>query len=165
MKFARSKDLELKRCCEELCDSKEKCYEISLECAKKLKDNFGRVGAFSCEQKFIRGDPDGVIQWISGEVEAFNEILSDRGDFYAFAGARGAVSILEKVGCDHVEAVVQPEFVISAVDIKNSSAETSSLSGKFYSEVWIKGRREIADEAIRKNKKRISRRSRRGQKS
>jgi hypothetical protein len=26
------------------------------------------------------------------------------------------------------------------------------LSGKFYSEVWLKGGREIADEAIRKNK-------------
>jgi hypothetical protein len=68
---------------------KEKCYEISLECAKKLKDNFARVGAYSYEQKFICGDPDGVVQWISGEVEAFDEILSDRGDFCAFAGARG----------------------------------------------------------------------------
>jgi hypothetical protein len=75
--------------CDELRASKEKCYEISLECAKKLKDNFGRVGAFSSEQKFIRGDPDGVVQWISGEVEAFDEILSDQGDFCAFTGARG----------------------------------------------------------------------------
>jgi hypothetical protein len=69
MKFARSKDLELKRCCEELCDSKEKCYEISLECAKKLKDNFGRVGAFSCEQKFIRGDPDGLSSGSLGRLK------------------------------------------------------------------------------------------------
>jgi hypothetical protein len=105
--------------CDELRALKEKCYEISLECAKRLKDNFGRVGAFSSEQKFIYGDPDAVIQWISGEAEAFDEILSDRGDFCAFAGARGAVSILEKVGCDHAKAVVQPEFVISADDIKN----------------------------------------------
>jgi hypothetical protein len=58
-----------------------------LECAKKLKDSFARVGAYSSEQKFIRGDPDGVVQWFSGEVEAFDEILSDRGDFCAFAGA------------------------------------------------------------------------------
>jgi predicted RNase H-like nuclease (RuvC/YqgF family) len=53
--------------CDELRASKEKCYEISLKCAKKLKDSFGRVGAFSSEQKFIRGDPDGVEQWINGE--------------------------------------------------------------------------------------------------
>jgi hypothetical protein len=132
-------------------NSKERCYKISLECAKNLKNSFAKVGAYSSEQRFIRGDPDGVIQWISWEVEAFDEILSDRGDFCAFAGARGAVSILEKVGCDHAKAVVQPEFVISADDIKNPSAEASLLSGKFYSEVWIKGGREIADEAIRKN--------------
>jgi hypothetical protein len=47
--------------CNELRASKQKCYEISLECAKKLKDNFCRVGAFSSEQKFICGDTDGVV--------------------------------------------------------------------------------------------------------
>jgi hypothetical protein len=45
----------------ELCDSKERCYEISLECTKNLKNGFAKVGAYSFEQKFIRGDPDGVI--------------------------------------------------------------------------------------------------------
>jgi hypothetical protein len=34
---------------EELCDSKERCYEISLECAKNLKNNFIKVGAYSSE--------------------------------------------------------------------------------------------------------------------
>jgi hypothetical protein len=72
---------------EELCDSKERFYEISLECAKNLKNSFAKVGAYSSEQRFICGDPDGVVQWISGEVEAFDKILSDRGDFCAFAGA------------------------------------------------------------------------------
>jgi predicted nuclease with TOPRIM domain len=46
---------------EELWDSKEKCYEVSMKCAKKLKDSFRKVGAYSLEQKFIYGDPDGVI--------------------------------------------------------------------------------------------------------
>jgi hypothetical protein len=46
---------------EELHDSKERCYEISLECAKNLKNKFAKVRAYSSEQKFIRGDPDGVI--------------------------------------------------------------------------------------------------------
>jgi predicted RNase H-like nuclease (RuvC/YqgF family) len=43
---------------DELRASKERCYEISLECARKLKDNFARVGAYSSKQRFIRGDPD-----------------------------------------------------------------------------------------------------------
>jgi hypothetical protein len=142
--------------CDEFRASKEKCYDISLECAKKLKDNFARVGAFSSEQKFIRSDPDGVVQWIGGEVEAFDEILSDRGDFCAFAGAREATLILEKAGCEHAKVVAQPGFVFSADDIKNPSAEASALGGRFYSKVWMKGGHEIADEVIRKMKKNLT---------
>ena len=37
----------------ELHGSKERCYEKSLDCAKKLKDSFAKVGAYSLEQKFI----------------------------------------------------------------------------------------------------------------
>jgi predicted RNase H-like nuclease (RuvC/YqgF family) len=58
---------------EELQNSKEKCYEISLGCAKTLKDSFAKVGAYSSEQKFIRGVPVGVVQWISEEVEALRK--------------------------------------------------------------------------------------------
>jgi hypothetical protein len=150
---AKSKDQERKKNVDELRAAKEKCYEISMECAKNLKSSFAKVGAFSSEQKFIRGDPDGVIQWISGEAKAFEEILSDRGDFCAFAGARGATSILEKVSCDHAKVVVQLEFALLADDIKNPSAEASALSGKFYSGVWLKGGREVANEAIRRKEK------------
>jgi predicted RNase H-like nuclease (RuvC/YqgF family) len=46
---------------DELCDAKEKCYERSLACAKSLKNSFAKVGEYSSEQNFIRGDPDGVI--------------------------------------------------------------------------------------------------------
>jgi hypothetical protein len=71
-----------------------------------LKNSFSKVSAFSSEQNFIRGDPDGVIRWINGEAKGFEEILSDRGDFCAFAGACGAMSILEKVSCEHAKAAV-----------------------------------------------------------
>jgi chromosome segregation ATPase len=89
---------------DELRESKERYYEKSLDCAKKLKDSFAKVGAYSSEQKFIRGDPIRIIEWIGEEAEAFEEILSDRGDFCAFAGARGVAAILEKTGCEHVKA-------------------------------------------------------------
>jgi hypothetical protein len=126
---------------------------VAIECAKNLKNSFAKVGAFSSEQNFIRGDLDGVIQWINGEAKAFEEILSDRVDFCAFAGARGAVSILEKVGCEHAKTVAQPGLSLSTDDIKNPSGDATALSGKLYSEVWLKGGREIADEAIRRNEK------------
>jgi DNA helicase IV len=34
---------------DELRASKERCYEISLDCARKLKEIFARVGAYSSE--------------------------------------------------------------------------------------------------------------------
>jgi hypothetical protein len=138
---------------EELRDSKERCYEISLECAKTLKNSFTKIGVYSSEQKFIRGDTDGVVQWISGEVEAFNEILSDRGDFCAFAGARGVAATLEKAGCEQVKAAAQPKFVFSLEDTKDPLTDASTLGGRFYSDVWMKGGHEIAYEAITKNEK------------
>jgi hypothetical protein len=89
----------------------------------------------------------------AGKPKLLTNFLSVRGDFYAFDGARGATSVLEKAGCEHAKAVVQPEFIFSADDIKNYSAEASALGRKFYSEVWMKGGHEIDDEAIRKNEK------------
>jgi hypothetical protein len=124
---------------EEHREAKEKCYNVAMECANNVKNSFSKVGAFSSEQNFIHGDPDGVIQWINGEVKAFEEILSYRGDFCAFAGARGAVSILEKVGCEHAKAVVQPGFSLSADDIRNPSTDATALSEKFYFEVCLTG--------------------------
>jgi hypothetical protein len=38
-------------------------------------------------------------------------------------------------------------------DIKEPSAEAIALGGKFYSEVWMNGGREIVDKAIRQNEK------------
>jgi hypothetical protein len=38
-------------------------------------------------------------------------------------------------------------------DTKDPSAKASTLGGRFYSDVWMKGGREMADEAIRKNEK------------
>jgi hypothetical protein len=138
---------------EELRESKERCYEKSLNCAKKLKDNFAKVGAYSSEQKFIRGDPEGIVEWIGEEGEAFEEILSDRGDFCAFTDARGVAAVLEKTGCEHVKAAAQAKTVFSIDNAKEPSAEATFIGGKFYSDVWIKGGHEIANEAIKQNEK------------
>jgi hypothetical protein len=78
---------------------------------KKIKTSFANVGAYSSEDNFIRGDPEGPIEWISSEAEAFEEILSDRGDVCAFSGARGIAAILEKSGCEHVKTLAQPKLL------------------------------------------------------
>jgi hypothetical protein len=106
----------------ELHASKERCFEKSVECVKKIKTSFANVGAYSSEDNFIRGDPEGVIEWISNEAKAFEEILSDRGDVCAFSGARGVVAILEKAGCEHVKTLAQAETAFSIDDMKDPSA-------------------------------------------
>jgi hypothetical protein len=69
----------------------------------KIKTSFANVGAYSSEDNFVRGDPEGPIEWISSKAEAFEEILNDRGDVCAFSGARGIAAILEKLGCELLE--------------------------------------------------------------
>jgi hypothetical protein len=90
---------------------------------KNLKNSFAKVGAYSSEENFIRGDPEGAIEWISGESEAFEEILSDCRDICAFSGARGIAAILEKAGCDHVNATAQAETAFSIDDLKDPSGK------------------------------------------
>jgi hypothetical protein len=74
---------------EELYESKERCFEKSLDCIKNLESSFVKVGAYSLDENFVRGNPEGVIEWISGEAEAFEEILNNRGDICAFSGRPG----------------------------------------------------------------------------
>jgi hypothetical protein len=138
---------------EELRTSRERCFEKSLDCVKKIKASFAKVGAYSAEENFIRGDPEGVVEWISGEAETFEEILSDRGDVCAFSGAWGISAILEKVGCDHIKAVAQAEAAFSVDDTTDPSAEATLMGVKFYNDVWVNGGREMAHEIIKKSEK------------
>jgi hypothetical protein len=137
----------------ELRASREKCFEKSIECVKKIKTSFANVGAYSSEDNFVRGDPEGPIEWISNEAEAFEEILSDRGDVYAFSGARGVAAILEKVGCEHVKILAQAEAAFSVDDTKDPSAEASLTGGKFFTDIWENNSRGMTHEIIKKSEK------------
>jgi hypothetical protein len=137
----------------ELRSSKERCYEKFVECVKKIKTSFANVGTYSSEDNFVRGDLEGPIEWISSEAEAFEEILSDRGDVCAFSGARGIAAILEKSGCDHVKALAQVEAALSVDDTKDPSAEASLVGGKFFTDIWENGGRGMAHEIIKKSEK------------
>jgi hypothetical protein len=145
----------LEKTVEELRASKERCFEKSLGCVEKIKATFANVGAYSNEDNFIRGDPKGVIEWISGEAKAFEEILSDRRDVCAFSGARGVSAILKKAGCNHVKTLAQAEAALSVDDTKDPSAEASLMGGKFYTDIWENGGREMAHEIMKKSEKDI----------
>jgi hypothetical protein len=145
----------LEKTVEELRASKERCFEKSLGCVEKINASFANVGAYSNEDNFIRGDPEGVIEWISGDAEAFEEILSDRGDVCAFSDAREISAILEKAGCNHVKTLAQAEAAFSVDDTKDPSAKASLMRGKFYTDIWANGGREIAHDIMKKSEKDI----------
>jgi hypothetical protein len=135
---------------EELRTSKEICFEKSLDYVKKIKTSFANVGAYSTEENFIRGDPEGAIEWISGEAESFEEILSD---VCAFSSALEISAILEKAGCDHIKTMAQAEAAFSTDDTKDPSTEATLMGGKFYNDVWVNGGREMTHEIIKKSGK------------
>jgi hypothetical protein len=139
----------------ELHASKERCFKKSMECVKKIKASFTNVGAYSNEDNLIRGDPEGVIEWISSEAEAFEEILSDHGDVCAFSGARGVAAVLEKAGCKHVKTLTQADAAFSVDGTKDPSTEASLLGGKIFTDIWDNGGRGIDHEIIKKNEKDI----------
>jgi hypothetical protein len=124
-----------------------------MDCAKIIKISFANVGAYSSEENFIMGDPEGPIEWISHEAETFEEILSGRGDICAFSGARGIAAILERIGCEHVKFLAQTEAALSIEDTKDPSAEASLVGGKFFTDIWENGGREMAQEIIGKSEK------------
>jgi hypothetical protein len=138
---------------EELRISKEKCFEKSMDCVKRIKISFANVGAYSSEENFIMGNSEGPIEWISHEVKAFEEILSGRGDICAFLGARGIATILERIGCEHVKSLAQTEAALSTEATKDPSAEASLVGGKIFTDIWENGGREMAQEIIRKSEK------------
>jgi hypothetical protein len=52
--------------------------------------------------------------------------------------------------CEHVKAATQTETVFTVDNTKNPLADATLMGGKFYSNVWMTGDREVADEAIKK---------------
>jgi hypothetical protein len=137
----------------ELRSSKERSYEKSVACVQKIKTSFTNIGAYSNEDNYVLGDPEGPIEWINGEAEAFEEVLSGRGDVCAFSGARGIAAILEKAGCEHVKILAQAEAVFSIEDTKDPSTEASLVGGKFFTDIWENGGRGMAHKIIKKSEK------------
>jgi hypothetical protein len=62
---------------------------------------------------------------------------------------------LERKDCDHVKSLAQSEAALSSEDIKDPSAEASLVGGKFFTDIWENGGREMAQEIIRKSEKGI----------
>jgi len=76
---------------------KEECFSIAMQCSNKLKSTFAKVGVFLIEQNFICGDSEGVIKWIEGEVEYFDEILTKEEIYVPVLVPEGPCRYLKKL--------------------------------------------------------------------
>ena len=52
-----------------------------------------------------------------------------------------------------MKSLAQTEAALSIEDTKDPSAEASLVGGKFFTDIWENGVREMAQEIIRKNEK------------
>jgi hypothetical protein len=52
-----------------------------------------------------------------------------------------------------MKAVAQAEAAFSLNDMKDPSAEVTLMGGKFFSNVWVNGGRELSHEIMKKNEK------------
>jgi hypothetical protein len=62
---------------------------------------------------------------------------------------------LEKAGCNHVKTLAQAEAAFSVDDTKDPLAEASLIGGKFFTDIWENGGREMAHEIMKKSEKDI----------
>jgi hypothetical protein len=62
---------------------------------------------------------------------------------------------LEKAGCNHDKTLAQAEAPFSTDDTKDPSAEAILMGGKFFTDIWENGGREMAHEIMKKSEKEI----------
>jgi hypothetical protein len=67
----------------------------------------------------------------------------------------GLQQFWKKCDSEHIKAATQTEVVFTMDNTKDPSAEATLMGRKFYSNIWMKGSRELADEAIKKSEKEI----------
>lgn len=151
MAIAETERERVEKIIEEIWESKGECFSTVAQCCEKLKNMFITIGAFSSETKFTRGDIVGAMKWIEGEVEAFDEVLTDHNNFYACVGARGIVLLFKKARCHHVKTIVEPEFNMFVYDIKEPSTKAIKDGRRFYSKIWHEGGRKAANDIMRDN--------------
>ena len=72
-----------------------------------------------------------------------------------FQAPGGIATVLERKGCNHVKSLAQSETALSSEDIKDPSAEASLVGGKFFTDIWDNGDREMTQEIIQRSEKGI----------
>jgi hypothetical protein len=123
---------------------------LCLQCVDRLKGIFNSVGAAS--EKFTPSAEDipGAFNHIENKVEALDEVISGHRDFCALVAYRGTSAAFMKARCTHTKTVNKPTFNLSTSDIVDIPAKAHSIGNRFITQIWAKGRRELARDEARK---------------
>jgi predicted nuclease with TOPRIM domain len=135
---------------ESLKDLRNKCSEFATRCVHRLKGIFSSVGASSEEIAPLAEDIPKAFEHIENEVDAFDEVITGHGDFFALLASRGMAAAFLKAGCTHAKIVNKPNFNLSPSDLVNIPGETRSIGNRFITQIWAKGVRELAGDEARK---------------
>jgi hypothetical protein len=119
-------------------------------CINQLNGIFNLVGATSEEINPSPKDIPGAFEHIENEVEAFDEVITGHRDLCALVASRGTVAAFMKAGCNHAKAVNKPTFNLSTSDLVDIPAEARSIGNRFITQIWAKGRCELAGDEARK---------------
>jgi hypothetical protein len=116
---------------------------------RALKGIFNSVGATSKEASFSAEDIPVALECVEKEVDVLDEVITGHGDFCALVASHGIVIAFIKAGCNHARAVNRLNFSLSSSDLVDVPGEARSIGNKFITQIWAKGRRELAGDEAR----------------
>jgi hypothetical protein len=124
------------------------CLGFGSRCVQHLKKVFNLVGASA--EKFTPSAENisSTFEHIEGEIEALDEVIAGHGDFCALLASRGTAAAFLKAGCTHGKIVNRP-FSLSSTDLVDIPSEARSIGGRFITQIWVNGGRDLAGDEAR----------------
>jgi DNA repair exonuclease SbcCD ATPase subunit len=129
---------------------KERCFEFASQCTARLRSIFDSVGAASKETSLSTEDIPWALECIEKEVDVLDKVITGHKDFCALVASRDTAAAFIKARCNHAKSINRPNFNLSSSDLVDIPTESRSIGNRFITQIWAKGRRELAGDEARK---------------
>jgi hypothetical protein len=131
----------------------EKCLDFGSRCVQRLKDVFRSIGASSDKFTPPAENLPSTLEYIEGEVDALDEVITGHADFCALLAYRGTATAFLKASCTHWKIVNRPNFSLSPADLVDIPSLARSIGNRFMTQIWINGGRKMAGDEARSHLK------------
>jgi uncharacterized membrane protein YheB (UPF0754 family) len=109
----------------------DKCLNFGNRCVQRLKYVFHSIGASSDKFTPSAENLPSTLEYIEGEVDALDEVISGHADFCALLASRGIATAFLKAGCTHEKIVNRPNFSLSLTDLVDIPSLARSIGNRF----------------------------------